>query len=872
MTSRTAELRTFPAAAPTHMYEVVRRRAAMHPTAVAVGSEEGLRWRTYDSSELLSTVDRLAVELADQGVQEGDRVVLWVPNNARSVAFHFAVWKLGGVIVPFDREMNPEAGASIIQAVEPRLVIAGYGDRPSWAEQAADWWEPGSRVSAVPSDDWTQPDEELAAIFFTSGTTGNPKGCMLSHANIRSQLEALPDIIAADPSCRLASILPLSHVLELTCGMLYPLWRGSEVHYIPSRRPPDILRVFADQRITHMIAVPQLLTPMASALDEQLRSKLPGPIYRGMVALAERLPMRARRLLFFPVHRRLGGHLRFMLSGGAALPPDTQRQWELMGVRVIQGYGASECSPVISAGRETEDTPRGSVGRPLQEVQVRRESDGELHVKGPNVMRGYWKDSERTAEAVRDGWYATGDLGTIDDDGNIWLQGRSKDLIVLPSGLNVWPEDIEDVFRRHEAVKDVSVIGLPSAAGGMTLHAYLIPSAAEGDVQPIVAASNARLAQHQRVASASWWAEEDFPRTAGLGKVRRHLLPQPEASKVVEVDAALAEDDPVGQAVAAAAHAGRVRDEQTLGELGLDSLSLVDLALGLEEKTGKVVGDDDLQLEMTVTQVREMIVSAQGADRTARASAERRMSASQPIWPYTWGRWLRVLRFPISLLYRYAVTRTIVLGGDNLRDLPPRVILAGNHRSFPDFPLVHRALKMSPAKPLASRLIVAAGAAGFDTAGLAGMYGRLAFGLFPLRQYSDRDVSLRALAKLAGDGSPILIFPQGTHSRPEEEHRNDPRVRFKPGVAHLAAGLDAAVVPFGLAGTDTMMPAFQDEFDGYRFADVPVSIKRGPLAIAFGAPLTLDPEESMTAFAERLQGASYELMTQAEEASNKNPA
>src|SRR5581483_4765664 len=166
---------------------------------------------------------------------------------------------------------------------------------------------------------------------------------------------------------------------------------------------------------------------------------------------------------------------------------------------------------------------------PLHGVEVRLSPEGELLVRGPNVMRGYWRDPERTAEVLRDGWYATGDLARVDADGNIYLAGRAKDLIVLPSGLNVWPEDVERVLREEPEVKDAAIVPVPTVKGGVALHAYLIPiepNAAERPAREIVARANSRLAQHQRVTTASWWPESDFPRTSTL-KVRRHLLPVP---------------------------------------------------------------------------------------------------------------------------------------------------------------------------------------------------------------------------------------------------------------------------------------------------------------------------------------------------------
>jgi long-chain acyl-CoA synthetase len=858
----------------THLYEIVHQRAVAYPAAIAFGGQQGLGWRTLTSRQTLDRVDRLSAELAAHGVTEGDRVVLWLPSGWRTPLYFFALWKLGAVVVPFDREMNPEAAGEIIASVEPRCIIAGYGERPLWTEGRAvtEWWEPGSVGSpGAPATPWARPSEELAVVMFTSGTTGNPKGCMITHTNLCSQVEALHDNVPLDPSCRLASILPLSHLFELTVGLLYPLSTGAAIHYIPSRRGPDIIRVLAEQRITHMIAVPQLLTMMGQALQEQLSAKLPAAGLRALEAAATRLPLSGRRRLFWFVHRKLGGQLRMMASGGAALPAETHEVWERLGVRIVQGYGASECSPVIACGAPDGSTPIGSVGRPIRVVSVRLGDEGELLVQGPNVMRGYWKDPARTAEAFQDGWYATGDLASIDQRGNIRLAGRAKDLIVLPSGMNIWPQDVEDVLSAHPAIKDSAVLAVPAAGGGATLHAYLIPAAGQGrdtDLNAIISVCNGRLAQHQRIATASWWPEADFPRTSTL-KVRRNLLPPPESVAAVRVDAAAAADDPVGQAIAGAAHVAGVRPDQTLAELGLDSLGLVELTLILEEKTGKAVGDGDLHLDMTVAQVRAFLSGAPslGSDGEAgHARVHEMVSARQPLWPYRWGRLLRFLGSPFDLLYRLAVTRTVVLGREHMHGLPRRVIFAGTHHSFADMSLVRHGLAQTKARRLVSRLTVAAAAGGFAGAGVFAWYSRLAFGLYPLRQYGDQDTSLRGLVQLAAKGNPVLIFPQGRHARPEEEQADEAAARFRPGVAHLAAALDAAVVPFGLAGTERMIPPRKEEFRGRVIAGIPVSITRGPLAIAFGTPLRLEPGESPQAFTVRLEQACFALTRRAEAA------
>src|SRR5438105_2492043 len=267
----------------SHLYQILQRRAERFPASIALGAADGLRWRTLDSRQLLAQVDGLAVDLAQRGVQAGDRVVVWSPSGLRTPTYLFALWKLGAIVVPFDRDMNPQAATAILASVEPRLVILGFESRPPWAPaEAVEWWDPPAVQSAAA---WQPPQEDLAAIFFTSGTTGQPKGCMISHANLYSQIEAFDDRIPLDETCRLGSILPLSHLFELTCGLLYPMLRGAAVHYIPTRRGPDIVRVLQEQRVTHMMAVPQLLMLMGNALEQRLQSRLPPAVYRNLLAL-----------------------------------------------------------------------------------------------------------------------------------------------------------------------------------------------------------------------------------------------------------------------------------------------------------------------------------------------------------------------------------------------------------------------------------------------------------------------------------------------------------------------------------------------------------------------------------------------------------
>jgi len=266
-----------------------------------------------------------------------------------------------------------------------------------------------------------------------------------------------------------------------------------------------------------------------------------------------------------------------------------------------------------------------------------------------------------------------------------------------------------------------------------------------------------------------------------------------------------------------------------------------------------------------------MVEKRRETARERRYLARRQSVKTPPTWVYTWGRLFRFLGFPFYLLYRLFITHTVVLGKEHLENLQPPLIFAGTHHSFVDMPLVRNALQQTAARRFANRLLVATSVYGFITAGLFAHYAVLAFGLYPIRRKGEGDGerSLREISRLMQAGNALLIFPQGHHVRPQQERDNDPSARFRPGAARLAASLHATVVPFGLAGTEKAVPPFVEEFHGTVIAGIPVSIKRVPLVIAFGAPLHVTGGESVQAFTARLQVACYRLTRQAEDVLKK---
>jgi long-chain acyl-CoA synthetase len=382
---------------------------------------------------------------------------------------------------------------------------------------------------------WPRPKPgDVVELIFTSGTTGTPKGVMLAHDNLLASNRTFHRIIPPMEH-RIVSLLPLSHLLEQAVGLFYALSVGASVLYVRSRNPRVIFESLREHRVTSMIVVPQVLDLFWSAIEREVEKSGRTALFARLRSIARRLPMGIRRAIFRRVHAQLGGSFRLFVSAGAFLPPALQQAWEDMGVTVLQGYGATETG--TGSCTTLEDHGLGTVGRPPEGIEMRLAGDGEVQFRGPTLFKGYWNAPEQTAAAyTEDGWYRTGDVGHLDSAGRLILSGRKRDMIVLPNGFNVYPEDIENALRiaglrdsvvleskpgRIEAVLLVPGAGpirQPGEALGFDPGAP--PAEVRTAIDAAVKAANAALGPNQRIAGWRLWPDSDFPRTHTL-KVKR---------------------------------------------------------------------------------------------------------------------------------------------------------------------------------------------------------------------------------------------------------------------------------------------------------------------------------------------------------------
>ncbi len=492
-----------------------------------------------------------AWRLRSLGLEPGDRLMTWSPSTPNLPAVYWGAMRASLVVVPIDLRMTKEVVERIASIADTRSLAVDEGyDAPDPAEiglESMDIQKLGD-LTAEPDDDWPkdweaqvrgwpQPDRDsLFEIHFTSGTTAAPKGVLLTHGNFLASMGMFTDLFEVR-HLRTISILPLSHLLEQIGTLFTGTMLGAEVVYVRNLRL--ISGLLSELKVNVLVATPQVLELVWNSLQRQIRKRrLGSPYIDHAPRLAKFLPYPLRRLLFRPVHARMGGALELILSAGSYLPPELQIAWEDLGIVVLQGYGSTEVGFAV-ANTEWHHPP-GLVGRSHADTEVRIDPDtGEIQVRGSNVSPGYWRDEENTREArTEDGWYRMGDTGEFTESGDLRLSGRLKNMIVLPNGLNVYPEDIEAALADHGLSQAVVLETDPGRIEAVVLPPGSVPivradqEAANDrevddelrtEIDGLVKAANADLSMHQRVAAWRLWPERDFPRTHTM-KIRRNLV------------------------------------------------------------------------------------------------------------------------------------------------------------------------------------------------------------------------------------------------------------------------------------------------------------------------------------------------------------
>jgi len=807
------------------LIDLLMDSATRYGNQTALSTRRGLREENWTYQRLWQAAQAIADHLVTNGgFNPGDRVLVHAPNSPELVAAYFGTMLARLILVPLDPSSTPDFIKRVIEKTEARAIIASkqisetVSLRSICLADLPPENEPATQLVDEPSPD------DVAEIVFTSGTTGNPKGVILTHRNIVANLLSAAAIMPKNRNYRFLSLLPLSHMLEQTVGLYLPLYYGASVHYPLSRQSSVIFKALQKQRISTMVVVPQVLKVMIEGIENKVRSCGKGSRWQTAQRLADHLPMATRRWLFSKVHRGLGGRLDFFICGGADLPLQVAQSWERLGIKIVEGYGATECAPIV-AGNCLRDRVHGSVGRPVSGVSVRLSDEGEILVKGNNVTRGYWRDPRATAAAfTADGWYRSGDRAEVNDSGRLYLKGRLNDLIVLSNGLNVYPEDVERALNEEEPVRDCVVFGRADDDGHMRLEAAIRPAESDGSTNEInqrletaVRSANTRLASHQRITHFTIWGGDDFPRT-NLLKVKRHevraQLSKDKRTQPTAQQSGDTHNDTLTQVRRILSRLTQINPcEITLAsdldlDLGLDSLARVELTVLVEEEFGAELDEKGLTEVKTVGQLIELI--------------ERREGDSNAIHFPTWALkrtpcFLRatIQRVGVFPLHSLLCRSFKIEGRENLENLKLPALFVANHTSHVDTPSILRAL---PGR-IRRHLAVAAAADYFFRNRALSIAVPLMLNTFPLSRKGAVRASLEYCGELVDGGWSILIYPEGTRST--TGHLQP----FKNGIGLLATGLQVPVVPIGVQGGFQILPK------GHRFP------RRSPVKVRFGTPI-----------------------------------
>ncbi|MHB0984660.1 MAG: AMP-binding protein [Sulfuricella sp.] len=866
-------------------------RFGQRPAILALGPEGAVTW-SY--AELATRVEALAGGLTQAGLRRGEAVSLFAPDSPPWIAAALAVILAGGAVLPVDAQLGDEVLAHVLADSGARLVFTTSDcverlERLAPAlrlvlldtcdDDARGWQALRAPAAAVlPRSDASDP----AALFYTSGTTGRPKGVPLSHANLVFQLDALAATGLLTPFDRVALPLPLHHVYPFVLGLLAPLALGLPLILPQALTGPQVLRALKEGEATVMVGVPRLYAAMLAGIEARVaaRGGIAAALMRGLMAWSlflNRLGLDAGRVLFgHLLHARLAPKLRLLACGGAALEAELAARLRALGWQVGIGYGLTETAPLL-----TLNPPRGrlgSVGRPRPGLELRIAADGEIQARGPNVFKGYRNLPDKTQEAfTADGWFRTGDLGRLDPDGYLFVTGRAKELIVTAGGENVQPEEVETAYQRHPYIREFALLEDRGRLLGLVLpDPGAIRRAGHTDidaaVRDAVAEVNAGLPSYQRAAEIAL-TRDPLPRTR-LGKLRRHLLAaawqaagetQPARAEPLppdawpEADRALLVQPAADQTwdwLARRFPGRRLTPDTSLRlDLGVDSLAWLDIALDLERVAGVELTEAAIARIETVRDLLREMGEAKAGEVCAAAwdQPERVLTAADLRWLAPTGALARASAWGFVQMLQPLARLAFKLRVEGSEHLPTReqVVYVANHASFLDPFLM--AAAMGPARVGRTRWTGYTGMAFANP--VTRFLSRIARTL-PVEPERGATAALALSAAAIRQGDSLAWFPEGQRAPDGRLHD------FRPGIGRLLARFPLRVIPVHIAGSFTAMPT------GKHWP------RLAPISIRIGAPI--DPRALVSDLTapdapERLALALYEAVAGLETPWRKQP-
>ena len=812
-------------------YEHIPALMRVHPDGFSRISFLQLRRRAHS----------VALRLLEAGVQPGDRIYVSGANHPNWPICYFGILAAGAIAVPMDVALTSTQAITIETSAQGTLAI--------FDEEAYHTFGKDMEVRILRMEDLTDEipnaenltpkvdisSESLASVLYTSGTTGVPKGVMLSHGNFTNMLASLGKIFPLSSEDRVLSVLPLHHTFEFSCGLLMPLSLGTGIIYLDEITGESLSKGLQEGQVTAMVGVPALWQLLERRIKGQIKDQ--GTLFENFMDAAleinRRLGKNAKldigRLLFAPVHSRLGGNMKFMISGGAALPPDTQKFFSGLGLHLTEGYGLTEAAPVLTVSEGGPGAKMGTVGKNIPGVEIKilnpdENGVGEVLARGQNVMKGYFNNVSASESALDDdGWLHTGDMGRIDHKKRLFLVGRAKEVVVTAAGENIYLDDVEHTIGAIRNIKEYTLVGVTDPRGGerLGLIAVLDTEDFKGDKEELrsdaIDAIKKRidtLPAFQRPA-VTHIVDADLPRT------RTRKIQRKESAKILEkiiaatptkAEARMGVDSAISKALASVCGVSDsiITPSTNLREdLGFDSLMAVELSAALSSLPRLGSPDpDELSSCETVTDIIQLI----GAKEIAKAETKtEKKTIPEPLAvPMK-----QALGWAQRTLYG-AGLRTKVIGRNNIPQ-NRQLIVVSNHCSHLDMGLVKYALGKYGHK------LVALAAKDYFFEGNPWMvaYFEQLTNLKPIDRKRGYSASLKQAKEIVDQGNVVLLFPEGTR-------RQDGALsEFKPLMGQLAIETNVDILPMHLGGTFDAMP---------KGAVVP---KKRDLTVRIGAPIRL---------------------------------